>query len=221
MRRLILELKKDEAYENTTAQLKNVRTLDQLQLLRQDREEIAMICRVEFEEAVNSVEEFIKQIDDNIVDVKLLEQEKTGAYIVFVKIKLSGSRSSTFSLVRSEGGYIVSREVRDDIIKVTFIGSASQIRKILDEVKRWGQHYRIISLTDAKFMLDSPLNSLTEKQREVLMASYKLGYYDMPRRINTEQLAIKLNLHKSALATHRRKAELRILTQILDDDTRR
>jgi predicted DNA binding protein len=221
MRRLILELEKEEAYENTTTQLKNIRTLDQLQLLRQDREEIAMICRVEFEEEVSSVEDFIKHIDDNIVDVKLLEQERTGAYIVFVKIKLSGSRSSTFSLVRSEGGYVVSREVRDGKIKVTYVGSAIQIRKMLDEVKRWGRHYRIISLTDAKFSIDSPLNTLTEKQREVLIASYKLGYYDLPRRISTEQLAIKLNLHKSALATHRRKAELRILSQILEDDLRK
>ena len=221
MRRLILELRKEEAYENTTAQLQKVRTLDQLQLLRQDREEIAMICRIEFEEVVYNVEEFVKKIDDNIIDVKLLEQEKSGAYIVFVKINLIGSRSSSFSLVQSEGGYIVSREVRDDIIRVTFVGSTSQIGKILDEVKRWGHHYRIISLTDAMFSPDSPLNALTEKQREILLASYEQGYYDLPRRINSEQLAKKLNLHKSALATHRRKAELRILTKILKDDTRR
>jgi predicted DNA binding protein len=217
MRRLILELKKDEAYENTTTQLKNVRTLDQLQILRQDREEIAMICRVEFEEAVSRVEEYIRHIDDNIIDVKLLEQETTGAYIVFVKIKLSESRKSSFSLVRSKGGYIVSREVRDDTIKVTFVGSARQIKKTLEEVKRRGWHYRIISLNDARFSLDSPLNALTEKQREVLIASYKMGYYNLPRKISSEQLAKKLNLHKSALATHRRKAELRILTQILKD----
>lgn len=221
MRRLILELKKDEAYENTTAQLQKVRSLDQLQLLRQDREEIAMICRVKFEEAVSNVEEFVKQIDDNIIDVKLLEQERTGAYIVFVKINLLGSRSSSFSLVRNEGGYIVSREVRDDIIRVTFVGSKSQIGKMLDEVKRWGHHYRVISLTDAMFSPDSPLNALTEKQREVLIASYEQGYYDRPRRISSEQLAKKLSIHKSALSTHRRKAELRILTKILEHDVRR
>jgi len=219
MRRLILELKKDEAYENTTPQLKNVRTLEQLQLLRQEPEEIAMICRIEFEDMVSSVEDYIKLIHDNAIDVKLLEKERTGAYIVFVKIRPSKSRSSSFGFVRGEGMYIVSREIREGKIKVTFLGSSGQIKKILGEVKRWGHYYKIVSLTDAKFSLDSPLNALTEKQRKVLIASYEQGYYDMPRRISSEQLAKKLNLHKSALATHRRKAELRILNHLLEDST--
>jgi predicted DNA binding protein len=215
MRRLILEFNKDESYEDSTPQLKNVKKLEQLQLLRQDPEEIAMICRVEFEQVVSNVEDYIKLINDDAFDVKLLEQEKTGACIVFVKIRLTKSPSSSFGLVRGQDNYFVSREVHEDKIKVTFLGSAGQIRKILQEVQRWERHFRIVSLTDAKFSLDSPLNVLTEKQREVLIASYKLGYYDLPRKITSEQLAKNLNLHKSALATHRRKAELRILTKIL------
>ncbi|MGA2683305.1 MAG: hypothetical protein ABSF44_16085 [Candidatus Bathyarchaeia archaeon] len=178
MRRLILELNKDESYGDSTPQLKNVKTLEQLQLLRQDQEEIAMVCRVEFEEAVSNVEEYVKLINDNAFEVKLLEKEKTRAYIVFVKIRLTKSPSSSFGLVRGQGKYFVSREVHEGKIKVTFLGSAVQIRKILEEVKRWGRRYRIVSLTDAKFSLDSPLNVLTEKQRKVLIACYKLGYYN-------------------------------------------
>ncbi len=217
MRRLILEFNKDESYGDSTPQLKNVKTLEQLQLLRQDQEEIAMVCRVEFEGAVSNVEDYFKLINDNVFEVKLLEQEKTGSYIIFVKIRLTKSPSSSFSFVRNEGKYFVSREVREGKVKLTFLGSVGEIRKILEEVKRWGRRYRIVSLTDAKFSLDSPLNVLTEQQRKVLIACYKLGYYNLPRKISSEELAKKLRLHKSALAAHRRKAELRILTQMLKE----
>jgi predicted DNA binding protein len=53
----------------------------------------------------------------------------------------------------------------------------------------------------------------------VLLAAYKFGYYSLPRKIGSEQLAKKLSLHKSALAAHRRKAELRLITQVLKEQT--
>jgi len=152
-----LEFNRDESYEDSTTQLENVKTLEQLQLLRQDQKEIAMICRVEFEEAVSNVEEYVKVINDNAFEVKLLEQEKTGAYIIFVKIRLTKSPSSSFSFDRSEGTYFVSREVREGKVRLTFLGSSFQIRKILEDVQRRGRRYRIVSVTDVKFSLDSPL----------------------------------------------------------------
>ena len=72
-------------------------------------------------------------------------------------------------------------------------------------------------MTEAKFSPDSPLNVLTEKQRRILIASYKLGYYDLPRKVGSRELAEKLGLHKSALATHIRKAERRLLADILSE----
>jgi predicted DNA binding protein len=45
--------------------------------------------------------------------------------------------------------------------------------------------------------------------------AYKLDYYNLPRKIDSKQLARKLNLKRSTLVVHRRKAELRILTKIM------
>ena len=72
-------------------------------------------------------------------------------------------------------------------------------------------------MTDAKFAPDSPLNTLTEKQRRILIAAYKLGYFDLPRRVSSRELSEKLGLHKSALAAHIRKAELRLLDAVLSE----
>ena len=100
---------------------------------------------------------------------------------------------------------------------MTILGSVDQLKGIIEEFRRIKRRFSIVSLTDAKFSVDSPLNSLTEKQREVLVEAFRSGYYDLPRKISSAQLAKRLNLHKSALASHRRKAELRLLTHLLNE----
>lgn len=57
----------------------------------------------------------------------------------------------------------------------------------------------------------SPINLLTEKQREVLLAAYTRGYYDIPRKVNTEALAKRLNLIDSTIVENLRKAEQRLI----------
>ena len=220
MRRLILEFSVNELGKDQNidvSRLKKVKTLEILQVLRQDREEITSIGRIEVEGAVSNIEDFVKLISDNVFEVKLLERERTGAYVVFVKQKLSKSQTSSSNELSDNGGYVVSREIREGKVNLTFLGSARQIKKLLEDFQRLKMRYRISLLTDAKFSLDSPLNVLTEKQREVLIAAYRLGYYNLPRKISLRQLAKKLNLHKSALATHCRKAELRLLAQTIGE----
>jgi predicted DNA binding protein len=78
-------------------------------------------------------------------------------------------------------------------------------------------HYRVVSLMDARFSPDSPLARLTGRQREILTKAYELGYYDRPRRISSDELASRLNIAKSTLVAHRRKAERRLLAEILSD----
>jgi predicted DNA binding protein len=217
MRRLVLEFNKEDLmYETSGVQLQNVKTLEQLQVLRQDREEVAIICKIELKEPVSNIEEYIKLINDNVWEVKILEKEDTSAYIAFIKVRLVRQAGESNN-VDAESAFFVTREIREEKVKCTILGSAKQIRHNLQALNELGRQYRIISLTDAKFSVDSPLNALTEKQRKVLLTAYKHGYYSLPRKINSEQLAKKLNIHKTALVNHRRKAELRILNQILKD----
>jgi len=52
----------------------------------------------------------------------------------------------------------------------------------------------------------------------VLVTSFREGYYDIPRRIESRELASKLGLKSSALIEHRRKAERRLLSSILSEE---
>jgi predicted DNA binding protein len=76
--------------------------------------------------------------------------------------------------------------------------------------------FKVLSLTNARSASESTLNVLTEKQCTVLTNAYKLGYYDLPRRIDSEQLARRLNLSRATLVVHCRKAEKRVLAEIME-----
>jgi predicted DNA binding protein len=90
-----------------------------------------------------------------------------------------------------------------------------QINELLKSLQKAGIAYKIISLTDAKFSLSSLLSVLTSKQREVLAKAFLNGYYDIPRKMRSDELAKKLGMRNATFVAHRRKAEKRLLTEIL------
>jgi hypothetical protein len=218
MRRLILEFAKTEVEKlHGEIPMHDIKTFEIIQLLRHDMDEFAAICRIE---PTNPDMHFPNMASEegleNLSGAQILEREKSGAYIVFIKHKpVPVDVAGLF--FQSIGGYIVSMEVHEDRIKLIYLGTAKQIKDILSVIRENGVHCKIISLTDAKFALNSPLNGLTDKQRKVLIAAFDLGYYSLPRRISTEALAKKLGLHKSALQVHRRKAEMRLIAEVLKE----
>lgn len=105
--------------------------------------------------------------------------------------------------------------IGDGKLKIAFLGNEKQVKNFLEIIDKTGISYKVASLIDAKFSPESPLTYLTEKQRTVLVSAFEHGYYETPRRVNSQELAKKLNLKSSTLVEHRRKAEQRILAQIL------
>ena len=100
---------------------------------------------------------------------------------------------------------------------MTFLGSARQVKAFLVSVEKRGLHYKVVSLSDASFSPNSLLGGLTEKQGKTIALAYELGYYDVPRRITSEELAVKANLGSSTVVEHLRKAKKRLLAQILNE----
>ena len=62
------------------------------------------------------------------------------------------------------------------------------------------------------------LDGLTDRQRHVLEAAYRAGYFDWPRASTAEEVADSLGIAAATLHAHVRKAESGLLGALFDGD---
>jgi hypothetical protein len=101
-----------------------------------------------------------------------------------------------------------------DELTLSILGNERNLKKFIELIKNIGE-IKSISFTKAIFNEHSILSCLTAKQKEILIAAKKNGYYKYPRDINSQQLSQKIGLSKPTVIEHLRKAEGRIVSQIL------
>jgi hypothetical protein len=120
-------------------------------------------------------------------EVSVLHQEAVDTYVCFYRKRPIRRLLSIISSV--PGGYLSTPyEVRDGRLRITLLGNARSLRIFLKTLQKERLHPKIVSLTDAVFSLNSPLERLTEKQKTVIMDAFKNGYYDFPRKIGSRRL---------------------------------
>jgi len=200
--------------------LAKVKSIEMLHILRMVPGEFAAIARIELRDPKFSVEEIfaLEGLQGSKLEHELLDRESDVVFTFFVRSRTNVQRSGFVG----QGGLMpylsTPFEFKDGRLRITLLGSSSQVKRYLTDLSRQKLvKYRIASLTDARFPPNSPIGRLTDKQRRVLIAAYRLGYYDVPRRITSEELAKKLNLVKATFSTHVRKAERRLLTELLSE----
>jgi hypothetical protein len=57
---------------------------------------------------------------------------------------------------------------------------------------------------------------LTDRQQEVLVTAYEMGYFERPRRANASEVAAQLDITQSTLSEHLVTAQRKLLADILD-----
>jgi len=222
MRRLVVEFSASSGEESQVSSLlssllEKVRSFRILHILKMVPGEFAAVVRVEMKDPSTGVEDLFPARPG--VEIELLRREKDGTCTYFVSFKLtSPPDAEQLKRIGPMPYFSVPFEFYDGKLTVTLVGSSRQIKRYLGALgKQPRLRYKVVSLMDAKYPPDSPVARLTEKQRRVLIAAYRLGYYDVPRRITSERLAEKLGLVKSTLSDHVRKAERRLLTEMLSE----
>ena len=94
------------------------------------------------------------------------------------------------------------------------MGNEEELRRFLEVIESVGS-IEEIKFSKATYDSKDLLSTLTEKQREVIQLAKKEGYYGYPRNITIDELSKELNISKSTTAEHLRKAEERLMGQIL------
>lgn len=214
MRKLTIEIELDEkGREELKPMFEKVHSYEILEALKIDYEE--GIC-------VDLIECILKE-DLSIDDIKSI-----GKMEILSVIKSEGNKHTCLvKYFETEDKMDSFRELDLDLIsttptiisekKVTYscIGENENLTKLVEIFRKEGSKILNMSFKKAAYQRQDILSILTDKQREVLVAAYKFGYYNYPKKINSEQLSKKVNVSKATLMQHLRKAEGRILDDIM------
>jgi predicted DNA binding protein len=104
--------------------------------------------------------------------------------------------------------------VSEDKVIVSFISGQKDMMRFVQVVKAHIGKVVNITFKQSTYEKKDLLSILTDKQREIMQAAYRYGYYDIPKGISSEQLSERLNISKPTLLEHLRKAERRLFTEI-------
>ncbi len=194
-----------------------VEVLEAIRSFKCDIEGFAIICRIMLKDKKMKIRDFIG--NGVLTNIETLYAEKDGSLVVYMEGNYS--ECAPFNSKPKEQGNVVSAGSPEFVgvnkMRVTLVGRGEDLQKQLKYVDKVQLPHKILSLTTLEPEGKSLLSRLSAKQRTALLTAYGLGYYDVPRRISSEEVAGHLNLGASTLVEHLRKAEKRILAGVLAD----
>lgn len=213
MRKLTIELKiKHEFLKMLNFLLDKTESIELIELLKLDfKKGIKMgIAAITMKEGFT-----IEDIDiPEFMEMLTVLKKEGNRYIVLSKVKfykrlIGIAKKFDIDIIWDTPSIFTKEKM---IISVT--GSEENLKKFLKVIKNLGE-VKSISFKKATFNEQTILSCLTEKQKEILIAAKKNGYYNYPRKINSQQLSNKIGLSKPTVVQHLRKAEIRIVSNIL------
>lgn len=99
----------------------------------------------------------------------------------------------------------------DDGVTMSLVGPQEAIAGTLDKYEREGVSPELRKLGEYQGRTQ-PLDELTDRQREVVQTAFEMGYYEVPRNVSNEDIAVELDLDSSTVAEHLQRAERNLLS---------
>jgi predicted DNA binding protein len=185
--------------------------------------ELVELLRLDFEKGVK-----LGLVQIYVKDGYVLEDVELPSHVEFVNVlKSDGSRYTIIVKVKVPKEFKkIMKEFKLDLIWTTpsliskdkfitsCIGEEKDLKKFLELTKQLGE-IKNISFKKAVYQEHDIMSCLTQKQREIVIAAKKYGYYDMPRKISSQELSKKIGVSTATLLEHLRKAEVRLMENIL------
>jgi len=213
MRKMILEMKlNDEFLKNFNFLLDKIESIELLELLKIDFQKRIKMAIAAFIMKEGCTIEDIKMPD--IVEIFNVLQKNGDRYICLIKVKYFKSLSSLAKKFNIDIIWDTPSIFTKDKMIVSVTGNEDNLKKIHELFKKVGTVNKI-SFVKSIYNEQTIISCLTEKQREILIAAKKNGYYSYPRKINSQELSEKIGLSKPTVVQHLRKAEVRLVSNLL------
>lgn len=105
-------------------------------------------------------------------------------------------------------------DVDDNGFSFEQAGTQDSISGAISDLEAAGFSITLERLRDYRHQ-ETPLDALTERQREILEIAYELGYYDVPRGSSTAEIAAEFDIDDSTVVEHLQRAEHNLLESLL------
>ena len=99
-------------------------------------------------------------------------------------------------------------------LRVTAIGNLETFREAREEMPE-NIEFQLLSMGDYVPGDEGFYAQLTDRQREVLAAAVEVGYYEVPRQANHQDIADHLGIASATVGEHLRKIESTVLKEII------
>lgn len=183
-------------------------SLEVLHFLKIDGNEFSTVSRIKLVDPTDNIESVFR---GNHIDVKPLIEEAPGTYICFTR----GERKSRAEYILKTNVYFTGPYIiKDENVTFGILGETSSLRAFITVLEKKIKGFKVISVISGDKLISSPLQILTQKQKEVIIKAFQFGYYDIPRKVSSAKIAVKLGMNQSTFTEHRRKAEQRIMEWI-------
>jgi predicted DNA binding protein len=212
MRKVIVEI---EPYETTKEAQRpmftHIRSYEVLEVLRMDHMKGLYVDLIECRLKENvSIDELASIGNMDILSVIRSEGDKHICLVLGHETEQANDVFSELNLI-----YTAPSLISEDRIIVSFISGQKDMMRFVEVVKAHVGKVVNMTFKQSTYEKKDLRSILTDKQREIMTAAYRYGYYDIPKRISSEQLSEKMNISKPTLLEHLRKVERRIFMEIL------
>jgi hypothetical protein len=199
-----------------------------LHMLKFDSSGYLFICRMpisEWEAYRTKLPRPTKNSGNNKISIKLLERI-SGAVLLrvsgrwFEKGKNMDPRQlkelEFFRAMEKSSYYgLGTPTISENAIRFSLVTEAGKINKLLEGLKQFNIPHKVDKLGKLAGGSESLLGGLTLQQSRVLRLAHTMGYYEIPRRTNTEVLARVLGMDKATVGEHLRRAEKNVFDKLI------
>lgn len=194
--------------------MEHIEEFELLELLRMDFEKGVKVMLIEITLRAGSKFKDIKW-PKNFKLTVLGQNEKENKYILLTTAKAPNKFfKSLINKAKTDVIWTTPTHYREGKMTLSCIGEADELSKVISAFKLFGKVSKI-SYHRPVYQDHNALSVLTDKQKEIIIAAKKHGYYDYPRKIDAGGLATKVGVSKATVVEHLRKAEVRLMGNIL------
>ncbi|MDY6930723.1 MAG: helix-turn-helix domain-containing protein [Halobacteriota archaeon] len=214
MRKMILELIPNAKLIRSQMDnlFKKIDYMEALDVLRLDFEQGVKLVIVLYKVKEGfSLEDIDLPEGVEILNVLKMEEDK---YTCLVKVNVPKQLMPLLEKFSLDLIWTAPMVVTENKLVYSAVGDTDNLKKFFEATKLMGT-VQNVTYQKAIYEPKDLLSCLTDKQKEIVTEAKKSGYYEYPKKTNGNQLSKKLGISKAATIEHLRKAEGRIMANIL------